>query len=510
FGDGANTAVNDVQRHLVRAELEQGIGECLYRATHIRLDDELQLLEIAKRKPAADFVERDVFLLAKRLLAMDLLSSLGDVAYLLFIVQYDELVAGFGSAVEAQNQRGLRGPRYIQTIIALIEHRTDAAAVDAGNERIADMKRAVLHENGRHDAPALFEARLDHHAVCVSVRIRPELQQLGLEQNAVEQVIHTFPRMRRHEGALYFPTVLLDEDIVLGELLHHTLRVGLRLVHLVDGNDDRHLGGLGVIDGLDRLRHHRIVGGNDKHNDVGDLRPTRTHGRKGLVAGRIQKRYGLAVTDIHLMCTDVLRDAAGLPRHHVRASDVVEQRRFPVVDMAHHRHDGGTWLQIFRSILLEDDIRGTDFRDELNVHPVLICDERNRVGVETLVDRDHHPRFEEHLDDLIDRHVHQVGQFAGRHKLRHPQNAFLLACLFHLQFSSFGMAFSPAAPPVLAGSAGTHLELPEGLLEGLLDILFVDSSASLPLLSLTIESGILFGDGYLTLIGGGRLSLALT
>src|SRR5690606_11393362 len=193
FGDGANTAVNDVQRHLVRAELEQGIGECLYRATHIRLDDELQLLEIAKRKPAADFVERDVFLLAKRLLAMDLLSSLGDVAYLLFIVQYDELVAGFGSAVEAQNQRGLRGPRYIQTIIALIEHRTDAAAVDAGNERIADMKRAVLHENGRHDAPALFEARLDHHAVCVSVRIRPELQQLGLEQNAVEQVIHTFP-----------------------------------------------------------------------------------------------------------------------------------------------------------------------------------------------------------------------------------------------------------------------------------------------------------------------------
>ena len=31
------------------------------------------------------------------------------------------------------------------------------------------------------------------------------------------------------------------------------------------------LGGLGVIDRLDRLRHHAVVGGHHQHDDVGDL-----------------------------------------------------------------------------------------------------------------------------------------------------------------------------------------------------------------------------------------------
>ena len=33
-----------------------------------------------------------------------------------------------------------------------------------------------------------------------------------------------------------------------------------------------HVGGLGVVDGLDRLGHDPVVGGDDEHDDVGDLR----------------------------------------------------------------------------------------------------------------------------------------------------------------------------------------------------------------------------------------------
>ena len=35
------------------------------------------------------------------------------------------------------------------------------------------------------------------------------------------------------------------------ELLHHTVGVGVVAVDLVDRHDDRHVGGLGVVDGLD-------------------------------------------------------------------------------------------------------------------------------------------------------------------------------------------------------------------------------------------------------------------
>ena len=48
--------------------------------------------------------------------------------------------------------------------------------------------------------------------------------------------------------------------------------VGVGAVHLVDGHDDRHVGRRGVVDGLDRLGHDAVVGGDDQHDDVGRLR----------------------------------------------------------------------------------------------------------------------------------------------------------------------------------------------------------------------------------------------
>ena len=49
-------------------------------------------------------------------------------------------------------------------------------------------------------------------------------------------------------------------------------RVGVGPVHLVDGHDDRDVGRLGVVDGLDRLGHHAVVGRHHQDHDVGDLR----------------------------------------------------------------------------------------------------------------------------------------------------------------------------------------------------------------------------------------------
>ena len=51
------------------------------------------------------------------------------------------------------------------------------------------------------------------------------------------------------------------------------LRVGVGLVDLVERDDDRHLGRLGVVDRLDRLGHDAVVGGDDQYGDVGHLAP---------------------------------------------------------------------------------------------------------------------------------------------------------------------------------------------------------------------------------------------
>ena len=43
--------------------------------------------------------------------------------------------------------------------------------------------------------------------------------------------------------------------------------------------------------------------------------------------------------EAYLVCADVLRDAAGLFRHHVRLADGVEKRRLAVVHVPHDRDD---------------------------------------------------------------------------------------------------------------------------------------------------------------------------
>ena len=86
--------------------------------------------------------------------------------------------------------------------------------------------------------------------------------------------------------------VLLGDEVVLGELLADLGRVGVRLVDLVDRDDDRHVGRLGVVERLDGLRHDAVVGGDDEDRDVGHLRTTGTHGRERLVTRGVDEGDG--------------------------------------------------------------------------------------------------------------------------------------------------------------------------------------------------------------------------
>ena len=136
------------------------------------------------------------------------------------------------------------------------------------------------------------------------------------------------------------PAPLLGLQPELRQLGAHALGIGVGAVDLVDGDDDRHLGGLGVVDRLHRLRHDAVVGGDDEHDDVGDAAGAGAHGGERLMARRVEERDGAAVVaDDRLVGADVLRDAAGLAGDDARLADRVEQARLAVVDVAHDRDD---------------------------------------------------------------------------------------------------------------------------------------------------------------------------
>ena len=139
---------------------------------------------------------------------------------------------------------------------------------------------------------------------------------------------------------------LFGNEAAIGELLLHAIGIGLGLVDLVDGDNDRNFGGLGVIDGFEGLRHHAVVGSNHDDDDVGDLGAASTHAGKGFVARRIEEDDLAAgsrrafLGEPHLVGADVLGDAAGFARGDVGFADGVEQRGLAVIDVAHDGDHG--------------------------------------------------------------------------------------------------------------------------------------------------------------------------
>ncbi len=142
--------------------------------------------------------------------------------------------------------------------------------------------------------------------------------------------------------------VLLDDDAALGELRLDAVRLAVGQVDLVERHDDGHARGPGMVDGLDRLGHDAVIGGDHQHRDVGDPGAARAHRGEGLVARRVEEDDAPAVVD-DLAGADALGDAAPLALRHGGAADAVEKAGLAMVDMTHDRDDGRSLAELVRA-----------------------------------------------------------------------------------------------------------------------------------------------------------------
>src|SRR5437773_1456813 len=121
--------------------------------------------------------------------------------------------------------------------------------------------------------------------------------------------------MPRHRNDRRIPAVFLGYHGLRHQLLLDLFLVRLVLVDLVDRHDDGNFGRLGVMDRLDRLRHHAVVRRNHQHDDVGHFCTACAHRRKGLVARRI-KEGDHAARGLDMVGADMLGDAARRSEEH--------------------------------------------------------------------------------------------------------------------------------------------------------------------------------------------------
>ena len=278
-----------------------------------------------------------------------MLTRLADRAGDLFVGGDAELVARVGDGLQSEHLHRCGRTGRLELLALVVEHRPDATPCRPGDDRIADLELALVDEHGGHGAATDVEVGLEHDALGPTGGVGRQLLELGDDEDLIEQLVDAEAFDRRHLDDDRVAAPRLGHELVLGELGEHALRIGVVLVDLVDGDDDRHLGGAGVVDGLDCLGHHAVVGGDNKDDDVGGLRTPCAHLRERGVARGVDERDRAALV-VDLVRPDVLGDAACLAGDDVRLADAVEQRGLAVVDVSHDRDHG--WPRLLGLLVL--------------------------------------------------------------------------------------------------------------------------------------------------------------
>ena len=394
-------------------QLLQGGLHRLRGALDVSFDNHVQGLHLTGLDLTEQILQGDLTHIAVQAALLLRLTLLGQLAGHTFISHGVEIVAGLRHLAHTDNLHRDGGTGLRELLPLGVGHGTDAANGGTGDDDIALVEGAVLHQQRGHRTAALIQPGLNDRAVGGAVGVGLQLLHFGGQIDHLQQVVNALAGLGGDGANNGVAAPLLRHQLVLGELLLDPLGVGSGFIHLVDGHDHRDLGGLGVVDGLHGLGHDAVVGGHHQDGHVSNHGTAGTHGGKGLVAGGVQEGNRLAL-HLHLIGTDVLGNAAGLTGRHVGVADIVQQRGLAVVDVAHDHHNGSAGDQILLFILGGVDELLLDGDDHFLLHLAaqLHGHQGGGIVVDDLAEGGHDAHLHQGLDHLGAGLLHAAGQLA--------------------------------------------------------------------------------------------------
>ena len=293
--DGADGGMDDIEIDFLALDLAEGVKQRFHGALDIGLDDELEERVLALGERVEDVLERGTLRGGKLLLALGFEALLGENLRFALALHDEEFIAGVGEAGEAEDldRSGRRG--LLDLLALVVDEGLYLAAVISADEGLADLEGAHADDDGGGGAAAGLDLRLDDGAARGGGGTGLELEDLGLEEDHLEEVIDP-GALERGDGThddIAAP-VLRDEALLL-KLAFDLVDIGAGQIDFVDGDDDGDLRGAGVGQGLKRLRHGAVIGGDDEDDDVRDIGAAGAHGGECLVAGGVEESDLLAV-----------------------------------------------------------------------------------------------------------------------------------------------------------------------------------------------------------------------
>ena len=239
LGDGADGVVDDIESDLVGLDLPERLDDGFDGTLCVRLDDDLEGELLVLRNLGEEVFQRDArtaVLGIGGLLCQ--LALLRDVAGRAFVIDDNELDAGLGHAVEAEHAHGDGRGGDLEAFALFIDEGADASVVGAAEDDVADLEGALADEDGGGGATGL-ESGLDDVALGLAVRVGLELQQVGLEDNHLQQLVDALlchcGTVHEECGAAPF----VGREALFLKLLADAGGVRVRVVALVDGDEDR-------------------------------------------------------------------------------------------------------------------------------------------------------------------------------------------------------------------------------------------------------------------------------
>ena len=228
-----------------------------------------------------------------------------------------------------------------------------------------------------------------------------------------------------------------------------------------------------MVDCLDCLRHHGVIRCDDDDRKVGELGTAGTHGREGLVARSVEEGDPSSVRKLDIVGSDVLGDTSGFTGDDIGFADVVQEGGLAVVDVAHHGDHRRTRNEILFPVFLGVELLGEFGSHELDLVAELFRHENQRLGIESLVDRNHQAKIHAGLDDFVDRSVvHEGRQVVHGHEFSDLEHLLLCHHILYFLLALGCCKFSPFLP--VLGSEVALLVVVHpcvGLLDLLLDFL---------------------------------------
>ncbi len=277
FGDAAHAGLQNLDADFVGAELGQRALDRFHRTLHVGLQHQRQQLLFAGLAGLEKLVERLARIAGLARFAALAAAIFGDFAGAGFGFHHHHFVARFRRRRKTQHFHRRGRPGEFHGLAAIVLQQANPAPFRTGNHDVADLQGAALHQHGGDGAAALVELGLDHRAFGAAFRIGLEVEDFGLQQDRLFQLVEIGALGGRDFDHLGFAAHVFDLDFVLQKLGLDPVGIGVALVDLVDRHDHGHACRLGMGDGFHGLRHHAVIGGHDQDHQIGDLGAARAH-----------------------------------------------------------------------------------------------------------------------------------------------------------------------------------------------------------------------------------------